>query len=178
MNKHLVAVGVAVVIMLGGLLGCRQEARPFGYLENEVCLAVTGQMDGQEFSAIVQGGAAQGQSGAAGEAVFVVTYLSPQALSGVVVESRPGEILRVRLGELEAQGEAYEPLAAVGRLLLCESAVVSSHREATANGEVLVLRTADGATRRHDAKTGAPLSIRHVADGRALEMTVAPYDRP
>ena len=171
---------LAVLLMCAAILVCGcsgggGERRYFSYLEGEVCLSVTGMLDGMDFSALVQSEAAE--QGAIGARGFTLTYLSPEALAGVSVCVRGGEPPSVRRGELTSQGEAYEPLAWVGELLLKESAVNSTGREQAVGADgtpvqAVVLRTADGATRWHDAKTGDPIRLRCQADGRSVEMEI------
>jgi hypothetical protein len=155
---------VCAAVLMGGCSGGARERRYFAYLEGEVCLSLSGTLDGMDFSALLnsaKGSAGDGRG-------YDLTYLSPEALAGVRVRIRPGEAPLVSLGELEAQGEAYAPLVRVGELLLRESAVTASRRE----GQLVVLETADGATRWHDAATGSPVRLRCQADGRVVDVTL------
>ena len=169
----------ALLVALSGCAGRTDAGRSFSYLNGPVQLALTGRVDGMQVQALLQSKGREEGDAPVAVPDFTLTYLAPDALAGVRVSYRSDGTYEVSLGELQAQGEAFEALGRIGFLLLRESAV-SSRTPRTWQGpdgqtrEAVVLQTVDGATRWHDAKTGGPLALSCTADGHAIELTVIP----
>lgn len=161
------------------LSGCASKGSSFSDLNGPIRLALTGKQDGMQVRALLQSEGRREQDAPTDVPDFTLTYLAPDALAGVRVSYRSDEGYTVSLGELQAQGEAFEALGRIGYVLLCESAVESRTRQAWQGQDgqtrdAVVLQTVDGATRWYDAKTGFPLALSCTADGHAIELTVIP----
>ena len=165
----LLAAACLVLVACGRVA---QAPRYFAYLDAPAAASLSGKLGDVPFTAalVSEGRAHDADGGLSLACDFTLTYLSPSALAGVRVNyTAATDDVSVTLGQLHAQGVDYAALAAPALLLLTESAVKTSAKQADGT---LVLTTADGATRLLSTD-GVPLSLHCLSDGRRVEVQVS-----
>ena len=155
------ALAVIVLIgtlgMGGTLWSCRAVPSDFSYLNEPAVVELEGELDGLAFGATLKSvGRDTGDGRLAVDQDFVLIYHAPAALAGVTVTYTALDgVYAVRLGGQAVSGAVYAALGEIGNVLLTEQAVERRERE----GDGIVLWTADGAKRIHDAESGRPREV-------------------
>ena len=175
--KRICKVGALVLTMLL-LCSCAKggtRGSYFSYLDAPAQCSLTGTVNGEPFTAVLQSEGCQNAAGqiAVRAADFTLTYLSPAALAGVQVDYESAtDTFRISLGELCAEGEEYAALGAVGEVLLRESAVETTRG---LDGGRVCFETMDGASRTINAQ-GVPVRVSWTGGGRKIEVEVSGWN--
>ena len=154
------------------LISCRGSGagqRYYSYLYEPHELLLSGELDGMPVQARLRYAARQTNTSDCPD--FTLTYLSPSSLAGVCVqyEAATKELCLTLAGQtLSVEKTGLDDVA---QALLCEAAVQSSHKATREDGtQTLTLQTMGGTSMVLDAATGYPISLRHNADGRVIEI--------